>query len=491
MPRRKLPKTPTSIRQGGRELVLMGDVRQAPIEVREDGRVFSPVVALWVRADDGYVVGQLVDKPGHPAQTLVQALLAPIPVPGQPQAAALPSRVVLFNEELAKQAEPILAPLNIEITISPPFEPFEDLFANLFAQLEQSHEAGSMLDLPDDILRPLISAAERLWRAKPWEYTFDYPPFALMPGQGIARPLYACVLGAEEEVFGVALYTSIEDFETTLMIGESATGLLPEAVPLSALEEAAAGVMGAFRGRVFLVSFGPKDEAPPAYREQLAQCGWSRRLRTVPTFAAMGGGQEPGLLSAEEATEVTIAVDSLVTFCQRHRKQIADEELPIRDAVDVSLAERIVRVDVSVPGEDPTAPPATVFRFKVSLTYQKDVWRTIDVRSDQNLEDLHYAIQDAFGWDDDHLYAFFLSGKAWDVSTEYIRPEGREPGQRSARARLDRLGLRPRKRFLYIFDFGDERRHHIRVEKTGLTPDKGEYPRIVEEHGEAPPQYSD
>nr|MDA8219110.1 hypothetical protein [Dehalococcoidales bacterium] len=69
------------------------------------------------------------------------------------------------------------------------------------------------------------------------------------------------------------------------------------------------------------------------------------------------------------------------------------------------------------------------------------------------------------------------------------RTETRGFGERGANVRLDRLGLRPRKRFLYIFDFGDEWRHDVRVEKAGLPSDGDAYPRIVEKHGEAPPQY--
>lgn len=491
MAQRKPPKAPIPFRPSGKRLVLVGDVREAPIEVRERGRTYHPVVAVWARADDGYVTGLVVDEPGHPAQSLVQALyMPPPPVAGQPQTPPLPNQVILLNEELARQVKPLLAPLNIEVTVSPPFEAMDHLFAELFAHLEQtaSHE-WPLPDLPDDVQKPLIAAAERLWRAKPWEYTFDQPPFAIVPNQANARPLYASVLGANEEVLGVALFTSLADYESTLGIGGSALGPPVEAASLDAAEAAATEVLAAMRQRVFLVTFDPKDEAPPAYRDQLARLGWPRRLGTVPTFAAMGGGETPGMLTAEDVSEVTLGVDALVTFCQRFRQQIAVEDFPIRDTVEVNLAGKTARVDVSVPGEDPSAPPATVYRFKVSLTGEKGVWRTIDVRSDQTLEHLHYAIQDAFGWDDDHLYAFFLSGKAWDRSTEYIRPEGWEPGTRSAVVRLDRLGLRPRKRFLYIFDFGDEWRVDIRVERTDITPDGGQYPRIVEEHGQAPPQY--
>ena len=189
---------------------------------------------------------------------------------------------------------------------------------------------------------------------------------------------------------------------------------------------------------------------------------------------------------------MALAVDALVEICRRHRQQIAAEEFPIRDRVEIQFGSRTVTVDVSAPpDEEPGATPAIVYRFKVSLQGYKDVWRRIDVRGNQTLTDLHDAIQEAFGLDADHLYAFFLSGKAWDRSTEYVDPRAREPGDRSARVRLDRLSLRPRQRFLYIFDFGDEWRHDIRVEKLDLKTDRGEYPRIVEEHGEAPPQYGE
>lgn len=489
MAQRKTPKAPGSVPQSGRESVLIGDVREAPIEVREGSRTFRPVVAVWVRAEDGYITGLLVDEPGHPAQTLIQALYSPAPNEERSKPLTLPRRVVLLNEELAKEMKSRLAPLNIEVTVSPPFEPMNRLFEDLFAHLEQASHAWPPPDLPDDVMRPLISAAERLWRAKPWEYTFDHPPFAIVSSQAEAKPLYASVLGANEEVLGVALYTSLADYETTLTIGVSASEVPADAMSLDAGEAIATEMLKAMRERVLLVTFDRKDEMPPAYRDQLARHGWPRRLGVVPTFAVIGGGQEQGMLTAEDALDTTFAIDALVTFCQRFRKQIAAEDFPIRDTVEVNLAGKMTRVDVSVPAEDPSAPPPTVYRFKVSLRGQKNVWRTIDVLSNQTLEDLHYAIQDAFGWDDDHLYAFFLSGKAWDRSTEYIRPEGCGPGARSALVRLDRLGLRPRQRFLYIFDFGDELRHDIQVDKADLPPDGGVYPRIVEVHGQAPPQY--
>jgi hypothetical protein len=128
-----------------------------------------------------------------------------------------------------------------------------------------------------------------------------------------------------------------------------------------------------------------------------------------------------------------------------------------------------------------------VFLFKVQLQGMPDVWRTIEVRENQTLHHLHVAIQQAFHWDDDHLYSFFLSGKPWDRQTEYASPEAE--GARSARARLDSLGLHSGQRFLYLFDYGDELLHDVKVLSINEHPGLGRYPRIVEEHGEAPPQY--
>jgi len=42
------------------------------------------------------------------------------------------------------------------------------------------------------------------------------------------------------------------------------------------------------------------------------------------------------------------------------------------------------------------------------------VSRTIEIRGDQMLEDLHYAIFDAFDREDEHLYEFQVGGKGAD-----------------------------------------------------------------------------
>jgi hypothetical protein len=59
------------------------------------------------------------------------------------------------------------------------------------------------------------------------------------------------------------------------------------------------------------------------------------------------------------------------------------------------------------------------YTFKVALSDDEGVWRKIELPASWTLEDLHYTIQDAFDFDAAHLYSFFMSGEAWDASTEY------------------------------------------------------------------------
>jgi Plasmid pRiA4b ORF-3-like protein len=55
--------------------------------------------------------------------------------------------------------------------------------------------------------------------------------------------------------------------------------------------------------------------------------------------------------------------------------------------------------------------PKQVYVLKADLVGFRGIHRTIAIRSDQTLVDVHYALQAAFDWDDDHLYSFWPDGE--------------------------------------------------------------------------------
>jgi len=134
-----------------------------------------------------------------------------------------------------------------------------------------------------------------------------------------------------------------------------------------------------------------------------------------------------------------------------------------------------------------------VFVLRARLLGVKGVRRRLALRGDQTLADLHGALQDAFGWADDHLYAFWLDGVHWSPrGVEFTEPhharELDDPETRSARVRLGDLMLEPGQKIAYVFDFGDEWRVELTVARIDAD-DGGVYPRLLESVGEAPPQY--
>jgi hypothetical protein len=156
-------------------------------------------------------------------------------------------------------------------------------------------------------------------------------------------------------------------------------------------------------------------------------------------------------------------------------------------------------------------PPLYTFRVRILGGFYApedapDIWREIEIAANQMLGDLGEAIPLAFGFDDPHLWSFFLSGKPWDRSTEYAlssAPDqlggllgGRQPRPRAAkRVRIREVpspGATGKKEFLFLFDYGDEWHFGVKLVRTREVVEPGvRYPRVVASHGEAPPQYPD
>ncbi len=143
-------------------------------------------------------------------------------------------------------------------------------------------------------------------------------------------------------------------------------------------------------------------------------------------------------------------------------------------------------------------PPAYTFRILGGFSAPpnaRQIWREIELASNQTLADLGDAIPEAFGFDDPHQWSFFLSGKPWDQATECaLDPHpGLFDGPRAKAAERLRIRETPAgKEFLFLFDYGDEWHFGVKLVRTTDTLRPGApYPRVVAQHGQAPPQYPD
>ena len=122
--------------------------------------------------------------------------------------------------------------------------------------------------------------------------------------------------------------------------------------------------------------------------------------------------------------------------------------------------------------------------------------RTIQIRGDQTLEDLHNAIFDAFDREEEHMYEFQIGGKRpMDPNARRytLGGEADDPGEASTGAvsdtTLDSLGLKVKQTFGYWFDFGDDWWHQINVVAVEDQAVRPKHTGVIKRVGHSPPQY--
>lgn len=130
-----------------------------------------------------------------------------------------------------------------------------------------------------------------------------------------------------------------------------------------------------------------------------------------------------------------------------------------------------------------------IWTLRIKLLRYEDEWSAdIEIDSASTLEQLHYAIQKAVHFDNDHLYAFYVARNDRSRDREFFDDDN---GRIFSTTLSALFPLPPKKTLFYLFDFGDE--WAFKVTKTQKRPHDPQqrvvYPRVVNELGKKPVQY--
>jgi hypothetical protein len=136
--------------------------------------------------------------------------------------------------------------------------------------------------------------------------------------------------------------------------------------------------------------------------------------------------------------------------------------------------------------ELPNEAATTVLRVKVSLYGAKPpVWRRLEIPGAMPLNLVHEVLQAAFGWYGYHLHVFET------VCGPFGSPEHDDdvPDQQDeTAATLARVAGGERAKVVYSYDFGDDWRHDIVVEKIIPAEPGVAYPRCTGGRRDGPPE---
>jgi hypothetical protein len=131
--------------------------------------------------------------------------------------------------------------------------------------------------------------------------------------------------------------------------------------------------------------------------------------------------------------------------------------------------------------------PADSYVYQIKVTLEDispPIWRRIQITSDTTLVKLHRILQIIMGWYDYHLHEFIID----NIDYGQPDPDSMFEVKNEKNVKLSKLVLGERAKFTYIYDFGDNWRHKILVEKIlPLEPNK-QYPVCLKGKRACPPE---
>ncbi|MBI2855057.1 MAG: plasmid pRiA4b ORF-3 family protein [Chloroflexi bacterium] len=138
--------------------------------------------------------------------------------------------------------------------------------------------------------------------------------------------------------------------------------------------------------------------------------------------------------------------------------------------------------------QTPEQARRTVFQLKVTLKeIRPPIWRRFLVPADISLHGLHLVLQKVMGWSNYHLYEFEIAGK------EYGEPDpdvdfGESDIVNAKRTKLWKVLPAVGSKFTYTYDFGDDWRHELLVEKVLPSGEDRSYPVCLGGKRNCPPE---
>ncbi len=134
-----------------------------------------------------------------------------------------------------------------------------------------------------------------------------------------------------------------------------------------------------------------------------------------------------------------------------------------------------------------------LFKFRVIIDTEQDVFRDIEIETESNFDSLHKAVLDAFDFEQGEMASFYLSDEEWSKGLEIsLMDMGGvdEDSLSMSTTILSDMVMKPGDKILYVYDF--MRMWIFYIELVEVKKDKPStiYPRVALAFGDAPSQDS-
>lgn len=132
-----------------------------------------------------------------------------------------------------------------------------------------------------------------------------------------------------------------------------------------------------------------------------------------------------------------------------------------------------------------------IYKIRVILDAEEDVFRDIAIESENSLEDLHNVIVNSFGLETGEMASFFTCDDNWSQEDEIpLFDTGDEPGEIRTMAdfSLDDLLYEKQTKIIYVYDFFNMWTFFVELAAMEEAEIGRSYPQLLYAHGVLPAQ---
>ncbi|NRA93451.1 MAG: hypothetical protein HRU26_12335 [Psychroserpens sp.] len=132
-----------------------------------------------------------------------------------------------------------------------------------------------------------------------------------------------------------------------------------------------------------------------------------------------------------------------------------------------------------------------IFRFRVLLDddAEEDVFRDIEIRETDTLEDFHNTITQSFGFDGMEMASFYVSNEQWEQGEEismFDLGEGNSESRLMNETTLNDVVHEAQTKLIYIYDFLNMWTFLVELAEIVDEAEGADYPNLMFVHGQIP-----
>ncbi len=135
-----------------------------------------------------------------------------------------------------------------------------------------------------------------------------------------------------------------------------------------------------------------------------------------------------------------------------------------------------------------------IYRFRVILDAQEDVFRDIEIQAETTLEDFHNAIIQAFGFGGQEMASFYLSNDDWEQGDEIPLFDMSEEDEGRTVMRdipVEDVVHEEQTKLIYVYDYFNLWTFLVELAEVAEPKEGRVYPNLMFAHGHLPEEAPD